>query len=84
MLIYITVTYHFTEQVPASGSYNQNSFDLVITFPYNKRTWTSISDINIEPTSIEYYDIQGRKLNGPQPGIVIEKQGNKTTKKIYR
>ncbi|MBO4722726.1 MAG: hypothetical protein J5629_07315 [Muribaculaceae bacterium] len=80
----ITVTYHFTQLMPSSGNYDQDDFYLVITFPYNKKTWTSISDIDIEPSSIEYYDINGRKLNGPQPGIVIEKQGNKTTKKLYR
>ncbi|MBP5689045.1 MAG: hypothetical protein J6X22_10465 [Muribaculaceae bacterium] len=45
---------------------------------------TSIDDLEITPTSIEYYDIQGRKLDGPQPGIVIEKQGDKVTKKMYR
>ena len=80
----VTVTYHFTEQVPASGSYNQDDYYLVITFPYTRQTWTGIDNVEIAPSSIEYYDLQGRKLNGPQPGIVIEKQGNKTTKKIYR
>ena len=81
----ITVTYHFTEQVPSSGNYNQDDYYLVITFPYNKKTWTGINGIELsEPTSVEYYDLQGRKLNGPQPGIVIEKQGNVTRKKLYR
>ena len=80
----ITVTYHFTEQVPSSSSYNQSDYYLVITFPYNKKTWTGIGSIEADASSIEYYDLQGRKLTGPQPGIVIEKQGNKTTKKIYK
>jgi hypothetical protein len=80
----ITVTYHFTEKVPSSGNYNQDDYFLVITFPYNRDTITGIGSVECEPLSVEYFDIQGRKLNGPQPGIVIEKQGNKTTKKLYR
>lgn len=74
----ITVTYHFTD------TWKQDDYYLVVTFPYNQRTWTGINDVTITPTSVEYYDLQGRKLNGPQPGIVIEKQGNKVTKKMYR
>lgn len=80
----ITVTYHFTEQVPASGNYNQDDYYLVITFPYNKKTWTAIDNVECAPSSIEYFDLQGRKLDGPQPGIIIEKQGNITRKKLYR
>ena len=80
----ITVTYHFTELMPSSGDYDQDDYYLVITFPYNKKTWTGINNVEIAPSSVEYFDIQGRRLNGPQPGIVIEKQGNKTTKKLYR
>ena len=74
----ISVTYHFVD------TWKQDDYYLVVTFPYNQKTWTGINDVEITPTSVEYYDLQGRKLNGPQPGIVIEKQGNKATKKIYR
>lgn len=74
----ITVTYHFTD------TWKQDDYYLVITFPYNKRTVTGLNSIGLgEPSSVEYYDIQGRKLNGPQLGIVIEKQGNKVVKKMY-
>ena len=74
----ISVTYHFTD------TWKLDDYYLVVTFPYNRKTWTAIDNVNCEPLSIEYYDLQGRKLNGPQPGIVIEKQGNKATKKFYR
>ena len=74
----ISVTYHFTD------TWKLDDYYLVVTFPYNRKTWTAIDNVNCEPLSIEYYDLQGRKLNGPQLGIVIEKQGNKTTKKIYK
>ena len=80
----VSVTYHFTEQTPSSGNYNQDDYYLVITFPYNRDTITGIGNVDCEPLSVEYYDLQGRKLNGPQPGIVIEKQGNKVSKKMYR
>ena len=79
----ITVTYHFTEQVPASGSYNQDDYYLVLTFPYNRRTITGIDNIECTPI-VEYYDLQGNKLDRPCSGIVIEKQGNITRKKLYR
>ena len=62
-----------------------NTFTLDLVFPYMPNTITAIDEMSIENNSaIEYYDLQGRKLNGPQPGIVIEKQGNKVTKKMYR
>ena len=80
----ITVTYHFTELMPSSGNYDQDDYYLVITFPYNKKTWTAIDNVECAPSSIEYYDLQGRKLDAPQPGIIIEKQGNVTRKKLYR
>ncbi|MBR5119258.1 MAG: hypothetical protein IK100_11545 [Muribaculaceae bacterium] len=74
----ITVTYHF------ENHYKNDDYYLIVKFPYNHETWTGINDVTITPTSVEYYDIQGRKLDGPQPGIVIEKQGDKVTKKMYR
>lgn len=74
----VTVTYHFI------NTYQNDDYYLVVSFPYNQHTWTGINNVEITPTSVEYYDLMGRKLNGPQPGIVIEKQGNKTTKKLYR
>lgn len=75
----ITVTYHFVNH------YKNDDYYLIVKFPYNVNTVTGINGIELgEPTSVEFYDLQGRKLNGPQPGIVIEKQGNKTTKKIYK
>lgn len=61
-----------------------NTFDLVLRFPYEDNTVTAIETIGSDMQPIEYFDLMGRKLNGPQPGIVIEKLGNKTTKKIYK
>lgn len=87
----ITVIYHFTEDVPSSPGYHGDNYYVILNFPYNDPDtppappYTGIDSIEIgEPTAVEYYDLMGRKLDRPQPGIVIEKQGNKTTKKLYR
>lgn len=86
----ITVVYHFSEVVN-NPTYDGDDYYVVLNFPYNDPETppappiTGINGIEIgEPAAIEYFDLMGRKLNGPQPGIVIEKQGNKTTKKIYK
>jgi hypothetical protein len=81
---YVVVTYHFTRTTSTSGTYQNDDYYLIVKFPYTRETWTGINAIDVDQISVEYYDIQGRKLNGPQPGIVIERQGNKTTKKLYR
>ena len=78
----ITVTYHFVQDIPNSGNYAVDMYDLVITFPYNRQTWTNISNVSISDV-IEYYDLQGHKLNKPVPGIIIEKRNNVTRKVIY-
>ncbi len=80
----ITVTYHFTQKTQSSGNYMADDYYLVIKFPYTKQTWTSIDKVECVPSSVEYYDLQGHKLSAPQPGIIIEKQGNTTRKKLYR
>lgn len=75
----VTVSYTILD------TYKNNMFTLDLVFPYESRTITAIDEMSIDNNStVEYYDLQGRKLNGPQPGIVIEKQGNKVTKKMYR
>lgn len=75
----VTVTYTLYDDG------KNNSFELDLVFPYFPTTITGIDSIELgEPTAVEYYDLQGRKLDGPRSGIVIEKQGNKVTKKMYR
>lgn len=42
-----------------------------------------INDITVdEKTTIEYFDLQGRKIENPETGIYIRRQGTKTSK-IY-
>ena len=75
---------HVTYTITDESNYSDR-FNLVLVFPYIPSTITSIDDVAIDwQQPVEYYDLQGRKLNGPQPGIVIEKQGNKAIKKFFR
>lgn len=43
---------------------------------------TGISDINPDANEAEYYNLQGIRVDNPQQGIYIRRQGNKTTKVI--
>ncbi len=48
-------------------------------------TATAIDNLNTNADDkAEYYDLQGHRLNGPQKGINIVKQGNKTMKVIIK
>lgn len=91
-----TDTFHeslLKEENPNCNSLHYLIYDRHETTPHNimiritnilyYEVVTSIDNVLVD-APVEYFDIQGRKLNGPQPGIVIEKQGNKTTKKIYK
>ena len=67
------------------GANWDNTFDLVRRFPYENTTVTAIDALEGDQMQpVEYFDLQGHKLNGPQPGIIIVKQGDKVSKKLYR
>lgn len=60
-------------------------FTLVLVFPYHKNTITGINDVQVEQQQqAEYYDLQGNRLPAPTHGIIIEKRGNKVSKKLYK
>ena len=40
-----------------------------------------LENTNTQPTTIEYYDLQGRRLNSPK-GLYIEKRADGTTRKV--
>ena len=52
-------------------------------FTYKEPTGIDTPTIS-DSTMAEYYDLQGRRLNAPQKGINIVKQGNKTTKMLVK
>ncbi|MBO5539543.1 MAG: hypothetical protein J5980_01205 [Muribaculaceae bacterium] len=62
----------------------KNAFDLILKFPYNEHTITAVNDIHVDNQPVEYYDLNGMKLAGPRPGIVIEKRGDCVTKKVVK
>ena len=43
---------------------------------------SGIEGVEAENTEVEYYNLQGVKVENPEKGIFIKKQGNKTTKVI--
>ena len=47
---------------------------------------TDIDEINVDNNgnAVEYYSIQGVKVDNPEKGIFIKKQGGKTTKVIVK
>jgi len=62
-----------------------NTFDLVLRFPYENTTVTAIDTVEGDQMQpVEYFDLQGHKLNAPTSGIIIEKKGGKVSKKLYR
>ena len=53
-----------------------------ITLSTSSNIETGISDINPDANEAEYYNLQGIRVDNPQQGIYIRRQGNKTTKVI--
>ena len=52
-------------------------------FTYKEPTGIDTPTVS-DSTPAEYYDLQGRRLNAPQKGINIVKQGNMTTKMLVK
>lgn len=53
-----------------------------ITLSHSSNLETGISDIKPDANEAEYYNLQGIRVDNPQQGIYIRRQGNKTTKVI--
>lgn len=53
-----------------------------ITLSPSSNIETGISDINPDANEAEYYNLQGIRVDNPQQGIYIRRQGNETTKVI--
>jgi hypothetical protein len=43
---------------------------------------SGIEDVNAEDAEVEYYNLQGVKVENPEKGIYIMKQGGKTSKVV--
>ncbi len=55
---------------------------LTISFTQGEIEATGIESIEAENAPVEYYNLQGVKVENPSNGIFIKKQGNKTTKVV--
>ena len=56
--------------------------DLTISYTQGEIEATGIETIESENAPVEYYNLQGVKVENPENGIFIKKQGRKTTKVI--
>ena len=76
------------EVVPQYSAYYVlgNSFAKVhaIGLSFDDETGESsgIEDVNAEDAEVEYYNLQGVKVENPEKGIYIMKQGGKTSKVV--
>lgn len=46
------------------------------------QTYAGISDIQGSAVSVQYYDLNGRRISRPQHGICIERRGGKAVKRV--
>jgi hypothetical protein len=52
-------------------------------FTINIKGASAIEDVTLdEKVAVEYFNLQGVKVENPTKGLFIKKQGNKTTKVI--
>jgi hypothetical protein len=57
--------------------------DGLLTFRFTDAA-SGVSSLNTDAYPVEYYDLQGRKINEPGRGIYVVRYSNGTTKKIMR
>ena len=62
----------------ADNAYTTAANDVVVV----SKTMTGIEEIATENAPVEYYNLQGVKVNAPENGIFIRKQGARTTKVV--
>ena len=63
----------------AENTYTTAANDVVVV----SKTMTGVEEIATENAPVEYYNLQGVKVNTPENGIFIRKQGAKTTKVVF-
>ena len=65
-----------------SSSYNATNDEIVLHYNNGK---SGIADIEAaDNTPVEYYNLQGVRVENPSAGLYIRRQGNKTTKVIIK
>lgn len=70
-----------TQNVMFEGDLALNNGD-VIDIYMNEAPNSGIDEIGAEAGAVEYYNLQGVKVENPEKGVFIKKQGGKTTKVV--
>jgi len=77
----------FTASDQAAGWYDLFK-DCTLTLPFNLNDNAGINDVTVdnnENAPVEYYNLQGMRINEPAAGqIVLRRQGSKTTKILVK
>lgn len=78
-----TVTGVSSCSVTITATDNTNSATVSKTFSIAIKETNAITDVTIEEDApVEYYTLQGVRVENPENGIFIKKQGSKTTKVV--
>ena len=87
--IRLTLNTNFTLGVGTYSSYvavqagsTANRVQIETTVNLTESSATAIDNVDVEMTPAEYYNLQGVKVENPEKGIFIKRQGNKTTKVV--
>lgn len=72
----------YNSQIASGTSWTNTNMEAKIYFP----DYTGIESVNAvqEVQGIEYYNLQGIKVEHPSAGIYVVRQGNSTSKRLFR
>ena len=72
--------------IPQNSCYLVKSgslFPSILSIDFDEDSeFSGINDVNAEDAEVEYYNLQGVKVENPEKGIYIMKQGGKTSKVV--
>lgn len=58
---------------------------LCLNFYFNDLKTTAIEDVNVDENApVEFFNLNGQRVENPENGVFIRKQGNKTSKVVIR
>ena len=65
---------------------NDKDLDYYVSFFFNAPTETGLSliEANDENAPVEYYNLNGQRVNDPANGIFVRKQGSKVEKVVIK
>jgi hypothetical protein len=88
IMVYGYTTYDATTGIVTDQIYGDTTgVELTISFALPKalRPTTGISDINVDENApVEYFNLQGVRVNNPASGLFIRRQGGKAQKVVVK